>query len=176
MNEYNGVAKGLHWLIVVLLVIQFGVAWTMPDIDRDTKPIGLVAWHMSIGVFILLVMLVRSGWRAVSVAPPAPDDLPASLRILSRVTHFLLYAILIVLPLLGWINANSRGWTVRLFGVIPLPTLVADGSAWGHDMGDVHQGVAITLLAVAGLHVAGALYHWLILKDGLLARMLPARR
>lgn len=173
---YNAVAKGLHWLILVLLVVQFGIAWSMPDVGRDTRPIGLIAWHLSIGALILLVMLVRLGWRLASSVPPAPADLPKPLRLVSRATHFLLYAILIVLPLLGWINASSRGWPVKLFGIIPLPALVPSGSAWGLDMGDVHMTVAAVLLGVAALHVIGAMYHQFILRDALLLRMLPARR
>jgi cytochrome b561 len=172
-SAYNAVAKCLHWLIVVMLVVQFAVAWTMPDVDKDTKPVDLIAWHMSIGAFILLVMVLRLGWRAISAVPPAPADLPVSLRRLSRTTHFLLYGVLIVLPLLGWINANARGWTVKLFGAIPLPGLVRSGSDWGDAIGDVHMVVAYGLLAVVGLHVAGALYHHFILRDGLLRRMLP---
>jgi cytochrome b561 len=175
-SEYNGVAKGLHWLTLVLLVVQFGVAWTMPEVDRDAKPVDLIAWHLSIGVFILLLMLVRLGWRAISAVPAAPANLAPALRLLSRVTHFLLYGILIVLPLLGWIYASSRGWAVRVFGVIPLPPLVPSGSRWGDDMGDVHMAVAYVLLGVVGLHVLGALYHQFSLKDAVLQRMLSARR
>jgi cytochrome b561 len=166
----------LHWLVVVLLAAQFAVAWTMPDIGRDTKPIELVAWHLSIGTFILLVVLVRLVWRAVSVVPSPPVSLPAPLRLLSRATHFLLYGFLIVLPVLGWTNANARGWTVRLFGAVPLPNLVPAGSPWGRQMGDVHQVVAYVLLGVIGLHVLGALYHRFVLHDAVLGRMLPRRR
>jgi cytochrome b561 len=172
---FNGFAKLLHWLVVALLVAQFSIAWTMPDIHRDTKPVDLIAWHLSVGMTILLVMVVRAGWRAVSTVPPTPAGLAAPLAILSRVTQFLLYAVLFVLPVLGWINANARGWTVRLFGSIPMPSLVASGSGWGHDMGDVHQVVAWVLLGAAGLHVAGALYNQFILKDSTLRRMLPGR-
>ena len=172
-RNYNAVAQILHWLIVVLLVVQFTVAWSMPDVHRDTKPVDLIAWHLSVGVFILLVMLFRLAWRAATAVPPAPIDLKPLLRLLARVTHFLLYGILIVLPLLGWINASSRGWDVRLFGTIPLPPLAPSGSSWGHQMGDLHMTLALVLLAVVGLHVLGALYHQFVLRDRLLDRMLP---
>ena len=156
---------------MVLLVVQFAVAWTMPDIHKDTKPVDLIAWHLSVGLSILLIMLIRLGWRARSAVPPPPADLPPVLQLVSGVTHFVLYGLLIVLPLLGWINASSRGWTVALFGVIPLPPLSPSGASWGHEMGDIHQLVAWVLLAAAGLHVLGALYHQFILRDGLLRRM-----
>ena len=173
LSSYNATAKILHWLVLVLLVVQFAVAWTMPDIHRDTKPVDLIAWHLTIGTAILLVMLVRLAWRMVSTVPSAPADLSPLFQLVSRTTHFLLYGILIVLPVLGWINANARGWTVQLFGVIPLPSLVASGSPFGRQMGDVHQIFAWALLGAVGLHVLGALYHRLILKDSLLRRMLP---
>lgn len=173
IGSYSGFAKLLHWLVVVLLVVQFAVAWTMPDVHRDTKPVDLIAWHLSVGMTILLVMVVRLGWRSVSTVPPPPARLSAPLRILSRVTQFVLYAVLFALPVLGWINANARGWTVHLFGSVPMPALVGSDSGWGHDMGDVHQIVAWVLLGAVGLHVAGALYHQFILKDDTLRRMLP---
>jgi cytochrome b561 len=172
-REYNGAAKFLHWLIVVLLVVQFAVAWTMPDIRRDTKPVDLVAWHLSVGMFVMLAMLTRLGWRAVSSVPPPASDLGPLLRRVSGVTHFVLYCLLFVLPLFGWMNANARGWTVRLFGSIPLPALVVPGSPLGRAMGDVHGIVAWVLLGAIGLHVLGALYHRLVLKDALLQSMLP---
>jgi cytochrome b561 len=172
-GAYNAGTQLLHWLIVMLLVIQFAVAWSMPDVHKDTRPVGLIAWHLSIGTFILLVMLVRLGWRAVSYVPPPPLDLPPALRTLSRLTHFLLYGLLIVLPLLGWINASARGWDVRLFGFIPLPGLVPSGSPWGLEAGDIHMDLALVLLGVAGLHVLGALYHQFILRDTTLLRILP---
>lgn len=172
-NTYNSITKTLHWLVVALLIVQFALAWTMPDIKRDTKPIGLIAWHLSVGLFILLTVLLRLGWRASTAGPPAPATLSPLLRLVSRATHGLLYAILIVLPLLGWINASSRGFPVHLLGVIPLPPLVASGSSWGHAMGGVHQIVALVLLGVIALHVLGALYHQFVLRDSTLRRMLP---
>jgi len=172
-TEYTGIAKLFHWLILALLVVQFAIAWTMPDIGRDSVPTGLIGWHLSVGAAILAVMIVRLAWRLTHPAPPAPADLAPALATLSRVTHYLLYSVLIVLPILGWANASARGWAVKLFGVVPLPALMAKGSALGHSLGDVHATLATVLLAIVALHVAGALYHAVVLKDRTVQRMLP---
>jgi cytochrome b561 len=175
-TTYNSLAKALHWLVFLLLVAQFTVAWTMPHIGRGAQPVGLIAWHFSIGMTILLVVLIRLGWRTVSIVPPVPADLSPALRLLSRVTHALLYAVMIALPVLGWINANARGFTAWLLGVVPMPALVSTASPFGGAMGDIHQIFAWVLLGAAGLHVLGALYHQFILRDGLLRRMVPGLR
>jgi cytochrome b561 len=171
-DRYDGVARTLHWLTVALLIAQYAVAWTMPDIHRGTLPVGLIAWHLSIGTAILAVLLLRTGWRLTHAEPQPPASLPAWLQAVSRITHVVLYALLFAMPLLGWANASARGWKVMLCGAIPLPALSSTGSALGHQMGDIHQTVAIVLLVVIGLHVAGALYHLLILRDRTLQRMI----
>lgn len=171
-ERYDGVARLLHWLTVALIVTQFAIAWTMPDIHRGTVPTGLIAWHLSVGVTILAVVLVRVVWRATHYEPPAPITLSPTMQAVSRVTHILLYAPLVALPLLGWANASARGWSVKLFGAFPLPPLTSTGSPLGRSLGDVHQTVAIVLLAVIGLHVLGALYHLLIVRDRTVHRMI----
>lgn len=171
-ERYDGVARLLHWLTVALIVTQYAIAWTMPDIHRGTEPTGLIAWHLSIGVTILAVVLVRAVWRLTHDEPPAPITLSPMMQAVSRVTHVSLYAMLVALPLLGWANASARGWSVKLFGAIPLPSLTSTGSPFGRSVGDVHQTVAIVLLFVIGMHVLGALYHLLIVRDRTVQRML----
>ncbi len=170
-DRYTSVARALHWLIVALVVIQFTVAWNMPDVDHVTIPSGLIAWHLSIGTTILTVMAIRLIWRITHPAPPTPSDLPRSLQLLSRVTHYLLYALLIALPFGGWANASARGWPVKLFGAIPLPALSSKGSTWGLAAGDIHILGGTALLVVIGLHLAGSAYHAFILKDDTVRRM-----
>ena len=172
-ENYDGVARSLHWLTLLLLLAQFTLAWTMPDVERGTAPVGLIAWHLSFGTAILFTMLARLGWRLSHPAPPAPTHVPLAQQFVSRANHFLLYAILVVLPLLGWANASARGWRVALFGLIPLPHLLPAGSAFGIGLGDIHATTALVLLGLVGLHVAGALYHRLVLRDRVLQRMLP---
>lgn len=168
---YGAVARTLHWWTVLLIVLQFVIGWTMPDVHKDTQPVGLIAWHLGIGATLIAVVVFRVVWRLTH--RPAPDALPPLLDILSRITHFLLYIGLMLVPLLGWINASSRGWTVRLAGVVPYPSLSGTGSPFGHKMGDVHGILAWVLFALIVAHVAAAFFHRFVLNDHVLQRMLP---
>ncbi|WP_423380531.1 cytochrome b [Burkholderia sp. LMG 32019] len=169
--RYDTVARFLHWLIVALIVAQYAIGWTMPDVHRDTQPVGLIAAHLIVGTALLAAMACRVLWR-VTHRPPA-SDLSAAMRALSGVTHFALYALLIAVPLLGWINASSRAWGVTLLGIVPLPALSAAGSGFGHAMGDVHGILAWVLFAGICLHVAAALAHRFVLRDQIVQRMMP---
>ena len=172
---YNVAARWLHWSIFALIALEFVIAWTMPDIHRDTRPVGLVAWHLGLGTFILSLMLVRLLWRAASGVPD-PHPAPPWQDRIARLTHGLLYAGFIALPLLGWANASARGWTVHWAGLITLPALAAQGAAWARPLGDVHQLVAYALLALIALHVLAAAHHHFIMRDGLLGRMWRSSR
>lgn len=167
--RYDGVARFLHWLIVLLVAAQFVLGWTMPDVHRDTQPVGLIAWHVLVGTTLVAAMVCRIVWR-LTHRPPAVE-LAKPLRIISSLTQLALYALLIIVPLLGWINASSRGWSVTLFSAIPLPALSATGSSFGHEMGDVHGTLAWVLFALICLHVAGALTHMFVFRDRIAQRM-----
>lgn len=170
-TRYDGVARFLHWLIVALVVAQFILGWTMPDVHRDTKPVGLIAGHLLVGTSLLAAMVCRVLWR-LTHRPPA-IEIARPLRIVSALTQFGLYALLIVVPLLGWINASSRGWNVTLLRAISLPALAPQGSSLGHQMGDVHGVLAWVLFALICLHVAGALTHRFVFRDQVAQRMMP---
>jgi cytochrome b561 len=172
IERYSGLAKVFHWVIVALVAAQFVIAWTMPEIGRGSRPEGLIGWHLSVGAAIFVIAIARLAWRTTHLPPRAPRDIAPALQTLSRVTHALLYLLLLVLPLMGWANASARGWALKLFGVIPLPSLVPTGSAFGRQMGDVHGTTAIVFLAVIAFHVCGAGYHAFVLRDRTLQRML----
>ncbi|QCP49876.1 cytochrome b [Trinickia violacea] len=168
---YDGVARLLHWLVVALVAAQFVIGWTMPDIHRDTQPVGLIAWHLGVGAALIATMAARVVWRLAH--RPPPSTLSPALRAVSGATHFLLYAVLLVVPLLGWANASSRGWAVKLLGTLNLPALAPTGSSVGHAMGDIHGVLAWVLFALISLHVGAALFHRFVVKDRVLQRMLP---
>lgn len=169
--RYDGTSRFLHWLIAAFVAAQFILGWTMPDVHRDTKPVGLIAGHLLVGTAMLAVMMCRVLWR-ISHRPP-DIEIARPLRIISSLTQFALYVLLIVVPLLGWINASSRGWNVSLLSAaIPLPALSSTGSSFGHEMGDVHSVLAWVLFALICLHVAGALLHRFVFRDQVTQRMI----
>lgn len=174
-RHYDPVAQAFHWLIAALLVAQYSTELVLPYLLPKTAEDSLAAWHVSLGPTILLVTVLRLAWRLLHRPPPPPADLPLALRLLSRATHWLLYAVLIVLPVLGWIAASAFGVTPYLLGFIPLPALVARSKPLAETVGGVHGALALALLALIALHVAGALYHALIKQDGVMQRMLPGR-
>ncbi len=173
-GTYASPAKALHWLIFALLIAQFIFAWTMPEIHRTVPVSTLIDLHVWFGTLILFVAVVRLAVRLTHGEPEPEDGLPPWQRQSARLMHWLLYILLFVVPILGWVNASWRGMTVSFFGLFDLPKLVATRAPnWGWT-GDVHSLLAnYLLLALVGLHVAAALYHYFIRRDRVLQRMLP---
>lgn len=169
---YDAVAQTLHWLTLILLILQFGLAWSAPD--HLSSPDTLVSLHLSFGLVVLIVALARLAWRLTHPGPALPSDLPRWQRIGSQAIQILLYVLLMMLPVLGWFWAGERGWTVSLFGLVTLPDLVSQGSAFGRFAGNLHGLLSNVLLALVGVHVLGALYHAVFRRDGVMQRMLPA--
>ena len=170
---YTSTAKSLHWLIVLLLIVQFAAAWTMPHIGRNTPVTTLISLHFTMGIVILAIAVVRLAWRFTHGEPAPEDGVPPWQMTSARIVHWLLYLLLFVLPILGWINASWRGMPIVMFGR-ELPQLVATRApGWGWT-GDVHSLLAnYLLLALVGLHVLAGLYHYFIRRDRVLQRMLP---
>lgn len=171
---YDPIAKILHWLIFVLVAIEFIIAWTMPGGARVSTPSALMSLHFSFGILIFATIVVRTCWRATHQPPPPPPTLSRRLQLLSWATHHALYALLLVMPILGWAWASSRGWMISFFGLFIVPPLVATGSTVGKALGELHSLLGGVLIALIGLHILSALYHRYILKDEVLARMLPS--
>jgi cytochrome b561 len=168
---YGTTHRALHWIVFGLIAAQYAVGSIMPHIGNNTPDEGWVAWHISLGVAIAFFLVIRMAWR---VARPVPlAELPTWQAHLAKVTHFGLYALILVMTLLGWAATGYRGWTVWLFGIIPLPALAAKGTPWAHTAGDAHAFLVYVLLAFILLHVAGALYHQFVMRDRVLSRMLP---
>ena len=157
-ERYDGVAQSFHWVVVLLVVAQYTTKW-LPAGFASLSEGQLNAWHLAVGPTILLLMLLRLAWRLTHRTPPPPSNLTAPLQLLSRTTHWLFYALLVVLPVLGWIAASGYGANVTLLRLVPLPALVGQDKSLAESVGSVHGALAWTLLVVIALHVSGALYH-----------------
>jgi cytochrome b561 len=171
---YGLIAKILHWLIFLLLAVQYAIGSIMPHIGRKTLDEGWVAWHFSVGAAILFFIVLRLLWRLFHPVPLLPT-MTRTERLLSGITHWTLYGLVLAMTLLGWAATNSRGWDVKLFGLVTLPSLAPKGSAWGHECGDIHNILVYVLLGFILLHVAAALYHHFIKRDQVVGRMLFAQ-
>ncbi|HEV8501108.1 MAG TPA: cytochrome b [Casimicrobiaceae bacterium] len=173
--EYDATAKTLHWLMALLVLAQFVVAWLMPGIGRNTPPSALINLHFSLGVTILALIAVRFAYRISHPVPLAMPGSPPWEPQLARASHIAFYVLLLVGPPLGWASASAHGLSVTVFGIFTLPDIAAPKARWALTAGDVHAYAMWCLLALIGLHVAAALWHRLVRHDGVLQRMLPRR-
>lgn len=182
-TRYNAVAMTLHWLIAVLLITNIGLAWYFNTLIGLPKvpPIQL---HKSIGITILLLSLGRLAWRIVSPPPPPPAFLEPWARVAASAVYVLFYVVMIGMPLSGWALSSAsviiRFKPIVLFGVIPWPTIEPLAHLPGPEMKQAHDAfvTAHGLLAklayvLIALHVAAALRHLILLRDGVMARMVP---
>jgi cytochrome b561 len=170
--QYGTPAKAFHWLIVALLAAQYPIGWLMPDIHRGMTPGAGMTFHVSIGLSVLVLTTLRLVWRLTH--PVAPESsLPPWQRVSSEAVHWLLYVLVLATTLSGWLFASLRGWSMSFFYLVPLPMLASDNAAAGRAIDGLHQAMEWALLVTIGLHVAAALAHIYVYRDGVMRRMLP---
>ena len=173
-QRYTGTAIGLHWLLAVLLVGSFSLGLYMSDLPFSPSRLKYYSWHKWAGVTILLLSLLRLAWRATH-RPPPDVAMPAWQARAAHATHLALYALFFAVPLLGWAYSSAAGFPVVWFGVLPLPDFVPVDKELAELIKPWHGWAAKLMAALVLLHVAGALKHHVIDRDGLLDRMRPAR-
>ena len=171
-ERYSRVAIALHWIIALLVAGQFALGWLMQEIPKDPpgQRAAIFNFHKSIGLTILLLMLVRLGWRLAHRPPPMPPGMPAWQTAAARATHWLLYATLIGLPLAGYLGSVFSGYPVKYFG-ITLPAWAGKNAQAKELMSAAHLTLTWVLAGAVTLHLAGVVKHALIDDDGLVARM-----
>jgi cytochrome b561 len=172
--HYGTTAKVLHWLVVALLIVQYPLGKFMPDIHRGMTPGDAMTFHISFGITILALMVLRLFWRITHPVAPA-GSLPAWQRLISEAVHWLLYALVLATTMTGWIFASERGWSISLFFAVPLPMLPTEGSLLANSLGKWHGTMEWALLLVIGAHAAAAMAHTFIFRDRIMQRMLPEK-
>ncbi len=170
--QYGTTTKVFHWLIVALLLVQYPLGWLMPDIHRNMKPGDAMTWHISIGIVMLMLIVLRFAWRLTHPVAPESSLAPWQ-RVSSEGLHWLLYLLVLVTTISGWLFASLRGWSISFFFLTPLPMLASENRTALHTIDHWHQKFEWTLLILIGLHVIAALTHLLVYRNRVMQRMLP---
>jgi cytochrome b561/polyisoprenoid-binding protein YceI len=184
-TRYTTVAIVIHWLIAAAIIFQIILGWRMDDGPKGPTTYALFQLHKSIGITILVLSLLRLAWKLTHRSPPPPAGQPAWERVASHVVHWSFYAIMIGLPLTGWImvSASRVNIPTLLYGTVPWPHIpllpeLAEGAkhAWreagelGHDM---LVKLAYVLLV---LHLGAVAKHQILDRDEVLSHMAPGAR
>lgn len=175
--RYNTMAIVLHWLLAVAIVTAFCVGLYMSDLKLSPERIRLFNWHKWAGISILALSALRLLWRLVHRPPALPSRIAAAMPPwqlkIYHATHGLFYLLFFAVPLLGWAYSNAAGFPIVWFGVLRLPDLVSKDKALADFFHEGHELAAWALAILVALHVAAALKHQWIDRDGLLSRMMP---
>lgn len=171
-ERYGGVTQALHWATALVIAAAWTLGATMEELPRGPARAAGLDLHATLGLLVVAAVLARLLWRAANPSPAAGEGLGG---LAARAMHLALYGVMLAVPLSGLAAQWGRGRGVSAFlgtVTLPPPLWLPGGRAWG----EVHEGAANLLLVLIGLHVGAALVHHLVLRDGVLARMLPARR
>lgn len=174
---YSAAARHMHWVTaaVVLAMIPAGLAMTYRGNTLniwDGLTNAMYSSHKLLGFLVLWLVAGRLAYRLIKGAPPDEPTLLWWQKAGSHLVHWLLYGLLLVVPLLGWIGVSLYP-SLTVFGLFNLPALASPNQDLAGKVLDIHGTLAIVMGLLVCAHVGAALYHHLIRKDGVLRRMLP---
>jgi cytochrome b561 len=172
-THYGAVAQILHWLIALLFVGQFGLAWYMDGLPIGPQKIEMYNLHKSIGLTVLLLAILRLAWRVKNPAPPLPESMAAWEVAAARASHLALYLVLFLQPLSGLVMALAAEFPTTIYGLFNLPDPLGTVPWLKDAMLAVHWWGGWVVIGLVVLHVGAALRHHFWLRDDVLKRMLP---
>ena len=172
-DSWGAPAKLFHWLIAVLIFAQIALGVMAASWRVSPTKLELFFWHKSTGMLILALVALRLLWRLANPTPALPSGMAAWERAAARLSHLLLYTLMIALPVTGWIVNSAANIPFRIFWLIPLPAIVAPDETTADLVAEVHGGLAALLALVLTGHIGAALRHHYVKRDTVLTRMLP---
>ena len=170
---YPPTSKLLHWLVAVSVLTTAPVAIAMVRVDKGPTQDMLYNFHKSLGVLILILMVLRLINRLMVGAPHADPSIERWQKTVSSAVHGLLYVLLLAMPVVGYIANSAYGAPTPFFGLFTLPKIVGDNEALATQLFTLHRWTGFLVILLAGMHIGGALFHFLIRRDAVLHRMLP---
>ena len=173
-QRYGAVAIGLHWLMAALLITLLVMGLYMaslPDVGFDTRKIALILYHKQLGLLALALAALRLAWRVGNALPSLVETLPDWQKVIARVVHLCFYALMLALPITGWLMSSAAGIAVSLFGLFDLPDLIARDEYLFQAFIQIHKWLGYGLIACIVIHAAAALRHHFLFKDETLKKM-----
>lgn len=178
-HRYTLPAIALHWLLAALLLGLLGLGWYMVDLPFSPAKLKYYNWHKWAGIAVLLLSLLRLLWRTTHRPPALPARTTAAMPrwqlAAHHGVHHLMYVLFFAVPLLGWAYSSAAGFPIVWLGLWQLPDFVPVSPALAESLKPWHMVSAYALTALIALHIAAALKHQFVDRDGLLARMWPGR-
>ena len=171
-GRYTRTAIALHWLLALMLPAQIGLGWYMLSVEKEPGSETLFALHISIGLTIAILVLARFAWRAAHAPAALPSSVSSWEVKAARLSHLLLYVLMVLLPVTGYLGAALSGDAMSYFGV-PLPAWAATNDPLKEQLFTVHAGIAWALVGLVAVHVLRAFKHLLKDRDGVFQRMWP---
>jgi cytochrome b561 len=171
-TAWGSVSKALHWIIVVLIVNQWVIAERADDLTGLAK-LKALGYHKSFGMTILMLAVIRLVWRLSNPVPDLTAETRPWERVLAKISHVLLYALIFAMPITGWLMSSAKTYSVSWFNLFAFPNLVGKNERIYELTHELHEVLFNVLVAVAVLHALGALKHHFIDRNDVLKRMLP---
>lgn len=174
-ERWGPVSQLLHWLIVLMILGMGTVGLVMTEMRNSPDKIQLYLLHKSFGLTVLALITLRLLWRLYAGAPKPVAGTPQWQERTASLTHAALYALVFAMPLSGWVLNSAAGFPLRWFELFNLPPIAAKSDSLHELAEQAHEWLFWTLIAVALVHAAAAIYHHVFQRDATLARMLPRR-
>jgi cytochrome b561 len=172
--RYPPLARKLHWatavLVAIMIVLGFWITWFEPK--NEAFKFALYDMHESTGALLFVLVLARLARRISDPPTPLPPAVPQLFRVAAQANHLLLYAMLLLQPVLGFLATNAWGFPFRWARLLPIPSPLGKNEALAPVLSDLHLAGAILLLLLIGAHLGGAFFHGVIRRDGIVQRML----
>ena len=169
---YDMTARVLHWMTAILVLTMLPLGVVIANRWGGEWKDWLYNLHRSIGTVLMLVILIRVGYRLTHQPLPLPDEIPLSQRRASRVVHWALYTLLVLQPFVGWAGSSAFPAPVIVFGLFNLPMIAPADRALSDQLLLVHRTIGLTIACFVTVHIAAAIYHHFVRKDGVLMRMI----
>lgn len=152
---------------------MLGLGFYMQGLPLSPEKLKLYSWHKWTGVTVFLLALIRLAWRVTHQPPALPQSMPRLMQVAAHAGHHMLYMLMFLIPLSGWLMSSAKGFQTVWFGILPIPDLLEKNKELGDLLLIVHVSLNYLFIAVLVGHIGAALKHHFIDKDDILTRMLP---